>query len=139
MKKWLVLTIVLAAMPPAVGSVSAHHGLGATYDNQKRNTMTGVVTELAWRNPHVSLFIDVKDESGKVTNWALESANVSTLSRGGWARTKFRPGTPVTVVVNPARSGAPVALLLTVALPDGTKLRGIGGGAGVTEEERRIR
>ncbi len=48
----------------------AHHGTG-TYDSTRSVTLSGVVTEFAFVNPHASLFFEVKDASGAIVNWAI--------------------------------------------------------------------
>jgi len=96
------------------GAAPAHHGRGATYDVDKLITIEGTVTEWAWRNPHVVLYVDVKDADGKVVNWALESQNVSSLSRLGMSRRSFLPGQEISVKFNPSRAGAPVGVIRRV-------------------------
>ena len=84
---FVALSVSAFAFGVVAGPLFAHHGRGATYDATKEVTLTGTVTELAWRNPHVVIYMDVKDENGKVINWGFESSNVSTMSRQGWSRT----------------------------------------------------
>jgi hypothetical protein len=115
MKKLLVLVVILAVAAP----VLAHHGRGATYDMKKQVTLKGVVTEVSWRNPHVLIWMDVKDESGKVTNWGFENSNVSSLAREGYNRNTLRVGQEITAVVNPGSNGAPVGIVVRVVLADG--------------------
>lgn len=110
----------------AVGSLSAHHGRGNTYDGSQEHSVTGVVTELSWRNPHVSLYVESKDAGGEITTWGFEASNVSTMSREGWNRNIVRPGQEVTVTFNPSRSGAPNGVLRTILLADGTEIRARG-------------
>jgi hypothetical protein len=88
MRKFLVLAALLAVAAPLL----AHHGRGATYDMKKQVTLKGVVTEVSWRNPHVLIWMDVKDENGKVTNWGFENSNVSSLAREATAETHFGRG-----------------------------------------------
>jgi ABC-type oligopeptide transport system substrate-binding subunit len=45
---------------------SAHHAFAATYDENRLVTVYGIVTKFEWTNPHAWLYIDGKDESGKV-------------------------------------------------------------------------
>ena len=126
MKKLLTLFVVLVALSLTAGSLLAHHGRGATYDGDKEMKVTGILTELAWRNPHVAIYMDVKDASGKVTNWAFESSNTSTMSREGWSRNILKVGQQITVTFNPSRAGAPIGVVRNVTLADGTVIRSRG-------------
>ena len=115
MRKFLVLAALLAVAAPLL----AHHGRGATYDMKKQVTLKGVVTEVSWRNPHVLIWMDVKDENGKVTNWGFENSNVSSLAREGYNRNTLRVGQEITAIVNPGTNGAPVGIVVRVILADG--------------------
>jgi hypothetical protein len=106
--------VLIVALP-----VLAHHGRGATYDMKKQITLKGVVTEVAWRNPHVAIYMDVKDADGKVVNWAFENSNVSTLARQGYNRNTLKVGQEITAVVNPSAQGTPRGLVVKVILADG--------------------
>ena len=107
----------------AGATLAAHHGTGISYDlNAPLATIKGTVTEFAWRNPHVSIFIDVKDEQGKVVSYALEHNNVNSLATLGYHRNTLRPGQEVTAVFHPSRSGAPVGLTVKIVLPDGKEI-----------------
>jgi len=126
MKKFMAFLVVAATFTLGAGSLLAHHGRGATYDGDKEITLTGVVTELAWRNPHVAIYMDVKGKDGKVVNYAFESSNVSTMSREGWSRNILKPGQEITVTFNPSRAGAPIGVVRTVKLADGKEIRSRG-------------
>jgi hypothetical protein len=119
MKKFITLFVLVASLTLVAGSLFAHHGRGATYDGDKEVTVTGVLTELAWRNPHVAIYLDVKGPDGKVTNYAFESSNTSTMSREGWTRTIFKVGQELSVTFNPSRVGAPIGIIRKVTLADG--------------------
>jgi hypothetical protein len=90
--------------------LTAHHGTG-TYDSSKSVTLTGVVTEFWFRNPHAALFFDVKDAAGKVVNWAIEMNSPGVLVQAGWDRNTFKAGDLITITVRPARAGSPVGLI----------------------------
>ena len=90
--------------------LAAHHGTG-TYDSTKSVTLSGVVTEFAFTNPHVALFFDVKDDSGKVVNWAIEMNSPGVLRRAGWTKATFKAGDQITITVRPAKAGTPVGLI----------------------------
>jgi hypothetical protein len=48
-------------------------------------------------NPHVYFYIDVKNSSGKVENWAVENAPPNVLYRRGWGKDALKIGDMVTV------------------------------------------
>src|SRR6267142_5473726 len=122
MKKVLAFFILIAGMSTGAATLFAHHGRGATYDMKKQVTLKGVVTEVAWRNPHVAIYMDVKDTDGKVVNWAFENSNVSTLARQGYNRNTLRVGQDITAVVNPSAAGTPRGIVVKVTLPDGKEI-----------------
>ena len=115
----LILTAAtcLALAPSAV----AHHG-AASFDNDKRLTLKGTITEWIWANPHCFLKVDVKDDTGTVKNWNLELGNPTDISSAGYRRTSFKAGEEVTATVVPVKSGAPTGRLVNVALASGQKL-----------------
>src|SRR5947207_6456871 len=88
----------------------AHHGTG-TYDATKSVTLSGTVTEFAFTNPHAALYFDVKDESGKVVNWAIEMNSPGVLARAGWTKRMFKSGDQITITVRPSKAGTPVGLI----------------------------
>jgi hypothetical protein len=87
--------------------VRAHHGNSA-YDEAHWITISGTVTEFVWSNPHCQIFMDVKDDKGKVVNWAIESQSPGIMRRNSWSRTSLQPGDQITVTLAPAKNGAPV-------------------------------
>ena len=68
--------------------------------------MTGTVTLMEWMNPHIYFFIDVEDDSGNVTNWAVEGGAPNGLYRRGWRKDSLKPGDEVTVDGWLARDGS---------------------------------
>ncbi len=113
----LAMALGLAAVPAL-----AHHSFAAEYDAAKPVTMTGTVTKVEWMNPHARFYIDVKDDSGKVTNWELELGSPNGLMRRGWTRNSMKPGDTVTVQGSLAKDGSNLANARTVKLTDGRSL-----------------
>jgi Family of unknown function (DUF6152) len=125
MKRFSAVFLTVAFMLLAVlGSrpLLAHHGRGSTYDTKKELPLKGTVKEVVWRNPHIAIFLDVKDANGKVTTWAIEHSNVSQLARLGYTKGTLRPGMEVTAVVNPGSKGEPIGLCQKVILADGKEI-----------------
>ena len=100
----------------------AHHSGAAEFDNTKKIDLTGVVTKMEWVNPHAHFYMDVKDSTGKVTNWNLELASPSILVRNGWQRHSIKEGDTVTVTGSRARDNSNLGIAQTIVFPDGRKL-----------------
>ena len=75
----------------------AHHSLAAYFDASKPVLLHGVVTRVDWMNPHIRFAMDVKDESGKVTNWQFELGSPNALMRSGLSRDSLKIGEEITV------------------------------------------
>jgi hypothetical protein len=121
MKKLLTLFILVASLA-VIAPLYAHHGRGATYDMKKRVTLKGTVSRVEWRNPHVVIYMDVKDAGGKVTTWGFENAGVAQLAQEGYNRNTLKIGQEITAIVNPAANGAPAAIIVKVVLADGKEI-----------------
>jgi hypothetical protein len=119
MRRTLIFLFLLSI---AASSVYAHHGRGATYDMKKRVTLKGTVSRVDWRNPHVVIYMDVKDETGKVVTWGFENAGVSQLAQEGYSRNTLKIGQEITAIVNPAANGAPTGIVVKVVLADGSEI-----------------
>ena len=93
---------VVAASTPT----QAHHSFFAQFDPAKPITLSGPVTKVEWANPHIYFYLDVKDATGPVVNWAIEMGNPLALIRLGWTRTDMKVGDVVTVEGALARDGS---------------------------------
>ena len=82
---------LLCVSVPAV----AHHGFDTEYDAKKKVKLAGVVTQVAWTNPHMRVYIDVTDSSGKVTNWNMELTSPNSVRRQGWGPNDLKAGDKV--------------------------------------------
>lgn len=111
------LTMLVLATPAA-----AHHGRGQSFDMKRQVTLKGTVSLVKWQNPHVLIFIDVQDDSGKAVTWGFENSNVHTLATQGYNRNTLKVGQPVTAIVNPAANGEPLGIIVKVILADGKEI-----------------
>jgi hypothetical protein len=110
------VTVAFLSSAPA----SAHHSR-AGYDQakDKLTTLNGVVAEVMWRNPHVYVTWDSKDEKGTVVRWTGELSSTATMLSEGLSRDTFKPGDPLTITFMPTKAGTPQGLVIRVVRPDG--------------------
>lgn len=123
MRRKLALAASLALFLGMV-PLSAHHSFEAEYDFDKPLKLTGTVTKVEWMNPHARFYVDVSDESGKVTNWNFELGPIVILVRQGWRRDSLKPGDKVTVEGFQAKDGNALGNARRVTLPDGRRVFG---------------
>ena len=98
----------------------AHHSFEAEYDFNKTLTVTGTVTKMEWMNPHAHFYVDVKDASGKVTNWNFELGAIPVLLKQGWRKDSLKVGDQITVEGYLPKDGTKsMANARRVTLPDG--------------------
>ena len=116
-----VTVALIATLAAAVAPAAAHHSYAA-FDRTKEVTLTGVVKEFQWNNPHAWIQILVTDERGRQTEWGLECGSPNMMARTGWKRTTLRAGDKVAVVANPLKDGRPNGALVRITLPDGKVL-----------------
>jgi Family of unknown function (DUF6152) len=95
------LSLLAAAAP-----IHAHHSFAAEFDATKPVKMTGTVTKIEWTNPHVWFYVDIKDETGKVTNWGFELGSPNGLMRAGWTRNSMKVNEVVTIEGSAAKDGS---------------------------------
>jgi len=114
--------LLLVGMMMMATAAWAHHSFAAEYDSAKPVTLKGTVTKMEWMNPHARFYVDVKDESGKVTNWELELGSPNGLMRRGWTRNSLKPGDSVIVEGYLAKDGSSLANARNVTLADGRKI-----------------
>ena len=86
---WMVFLLTSSAF--------AHHNFRSEFDINSPFTITGTVTRVEWTNPHTWFYLDVKDDTGAVVNWAMEMGSPNALMRAGWKRTSLNAGDVVSV------------------------------------------
>ena len=87
----------------------AHHSFSAEFDADEPVTLTGTVTSVDWRNPHVWFYVDVKDDAGSAANWGFELASPNLLLRNGWTAASMKVGDVVKVDAYRAKNGSNLA------------------------------
>jgi hypothetical protein len=100
-------------------SAAAHHSFAAEFDINKPVTLAGTVTKVEWVNPHVYVYLDVKDASGKVTPWSLSSLGPAAARRVGVTKATFGQGQAVTVLAYHAKDGSNFGFMRRMTFADG--------------------
>jgi len=126
-----VVTVVFISGAP----VSAHHSR-AGYDQakDKLTTLNGVIAEVIWRNPHVYLTWDAKDDKGTVVRWTGELSSTATMLSEGLSRDTFKPGDPLAITFMPTKAGTPQGLVIRIVRPDGKVVLDLSERRGLLEQ-----
>ena len=110
--------IAIAVM---TATLSAHHSTVA-YAPQSIVLKNATIARVIWASPHIILTFSVKDSSGAVSSWSMESGSPASVARVGWNRNSVKPGDKVTIDLYPSRNGAHVGRLKKLIFPDGREL-----------------
>jgi hypothetical protein len=123
-KKLALAAVALFSALPLV----AHHAVSAEFNSDKIVTLKGVVSKVDWVNPHIFVYFDVKDDSGKVTTWRLQSLPPLFFKGSGLTKDKLLNGSEATITLYPAKDGTDdFGFLLKLSYPDG-HFYNLGGG-----------
>jgi len=113
--RWAVAAALSCALP-----LLAHHAFSAEFDSGKTVTLRGVVSKVDWVNPHIFVYLDVKDDGGKTTTWALQSLPPLFFRGSGLTKDVLLGKQEVTVTANPAKDGTRAYGFMTkLSYPDG--------------------
>jgi hypothetical protein len=118
MKQKLVVCmagLLLAAALPLL----AHHSFAAEYDGNAKLTLKGTIAKIDWMNPHIWIYIDAKDDAGKVTRWQCEGGPPNSLTRNGWTKDAVKTGDEVTIEGFRAKDGTNTCNSRSMKMPDG--------------------
>src|SRR5918999_1563458 len=118
----LIFLIVGLGLLVSGRPVLAHHSETAEYDQSKPVKVTGTIKKVEWQNPHVWFYVDVKDESGRITTWGFSAAPPGSLMRRGITKEALKLGAVVNVEGSRARDGSNNASGRRVTFADGTNV-----------------
>ena len=119
MRQLLWTGLLAIALAGAAAPALAHHSLQSEYDINQSITLKGTVTKVDWVNPHVYVYLDVKDKSGKSTSWALSSLSPGAARRAGVTRANFGQGQTVTIMGYHAKDSSNFAFMRKMTFADG--------------------
>ena len=120
MKHRISACIALGVML-AAGTAWAHHNMSALFDFNQRFTRTGTLTKADWRNPHIYLTVEAKNDQGQAEKWSFEGPSPSFFRIRNIGKIDFENATAKTVTVEAsrARDGSLRGLMRIITLPDG--------------------
>ena len=115
-----LLCAAVAALSFSLPAI-AHHSFAAEFDSAKTVTLHGVVSKVDWINPHIFVYLDVKDDAGKTTTWALQSLPPLFFRGSGLTKDVLLSNKQeVTVTANPAKDGSGAyGFMIKLQYPDG--------------------
>jgi hypothetical protein len=113
------LSILAASLGLCALPILAHHSFAAEYDDKKPVSLQGTITKVEWMNPHIWIYLDGKDASGKMAKWQCEGGAPNSLTRNGWNKSSLKVGDNVTIDGFLAKDGSNSCNSRSVLLPDG--------------------
>ena len=123
--KLMIVCILLASACVVSRPLFAHHSSSA-YDMEHPVNMKGVVSNMEWGNPHVFIYLNVKDENGSVEQWRVEGNSPNMLVRVGWKKEMIKAGDELVVNGAAAKNGSKNMRLISLTLANGQKFDGQG-------------
>jgi hypothetical protein len=99
----------------------AHHS-SVLFDLSKTFLLTGTITKVDWRNPHVVISVNAKNDGSKAEVWELESGAPSWFKGRSLGRSDFDKavGQVVTVEAVRATDGSRYGYLFQIKFSDGS-------------------
>jgi hypothetical protein len=104
----------------SAAAVQAHHAVAGIYDLSKEVVLEGKLKKLNFVNPHASIVLSVADKKtkGKIVDWVLTTASVTSLTTRGFSKGTIKPGDPLRVTILPAVNGNPAGYIRRLELGD---------------------
>jgi hypothetical protein len=122
MKQIALTGLLAAALALTFSSRAWAHHSHAMFDHDKEVTITGTVSQYIFRNPHVFLYVDVKNDAGETITYTVELSNLTNMLKMGFSATTFKAGDKVTVTVHPLIDGRPGGNYIVATTADGKQL-----------------
>lgn len=122
MRKWIVSLAIGSAVLLASHPLQAHHG-EANYDTEQVTTVKGTVTSFEFVNPHVQIYLEVKNDKGEIETWVGEARSPAMLVRiGGWDKNTIKSGDVISMSGHRAKNGSKAMRLMKLTLPSGQEM-----------------
>ena len=103
-------------------TAGAHHSFAVFFQTDKTISVTGVVTEFEFKNPHGLIRLNVTRPDGTTEQWSAETNSPSILARRGWDKQTLKAGEKITIQGWPARNGTHYLRMQNALRADGTMI-----------------
>jgi hypothetical protein len=120
-------TLILTGLAVSIAAPALAHHSFAMFDREKSVTLSGVVKEFEWTNPHVWIHMMVPDATGKPVEWSFEMQAIAQDTAGGWRADSVKPGDKVSIDFHPLKDGTRGGQFVQGTLPDGKQFSGAYG------------
>src|SRR5260221_14614162 len=111
MMRTVVTSLVSAGAILCASPAQSHHS-NVAYEVTKVITVTGVVKEFRWVNPHTWLYLTIDDGKGGKIEGAAERRAPGALLRAGCTRSSLNGGETVTRDLSPSKHKTPPRITL---------------------------
>lgn len=118
---WLTKLSALALLLFAA-CANAHHSFTAEFVADKTATLSGTISQVWFKNPHVRYLLVIENEAGEEETWDARGSPVVWLARKGWTRDTIKVGDQVEMYGYLGRDGIKMLSIMTITLADGTVL-----------------
>lgn len=98
-------------------AASGHHSTGGFYDTGTTIEVTGTVTEVFWRNPHVGLTLEVENDAGGTELWEIEGGAWNTVQRRGITSQTVAVGDEIRIAGAPGTRGVQAVWATHMQIP----------------------
>ena len=112
----ICLISLFIVLPPAF----AHHSM-AVFDATKTVTVTGVVTQFSYTNPHIYVYARI-ERDGQTANFRVEAGSPSAMKEKGWSSKSLQVGDKITILAHPAKNNPNFGTLILITKANGTRL-----------------
>lgn len=109
---------MIAVTAFAISPLAQAHHSAVAFDRNETTSVSGTVTKFVWRNPHLSISLDV-EKDGQTEQWLIEGGSTTEMVTNGFTRDSISAGDRITVLINPLKSRKPGGLLQGMTLADG--------------------
>lgn len=124
-RKLQALSLGTVAVLLVASSSFAHHAWAV--DTSRSITVKGTVTGIDWSNPHVQIFLEAKDDNGKVVKWTAGGPSPSRMAGTGWDKNSVKAGDVITAIGQRATDAPNLMKMQKAVLSSGRELIAYGG------------